>query len=187
MLQHNILVCLDLNEVPAVAGSGIRKPMAAVGARCGAGANRRCPVTMPHDLCPWGMFLAADIVVKAVMIGLAFASVAPGRSGSRRPSKLLRERKVRAGLHALSQARTLTDAAPSRASGPVGEFRAAAIAAIAFPRIRLKRTASRSASPRGSSASRRQTRAASRAAPASSPPSARPRPSSACSARSGAS
>ncbi len=31
---------------------------------------------LPHDLSPIGMFMAADIVVKAVMIGLAFASVA---------------------------------------------------------------------------------------------------------------
>ena len=30
---------------------------------------------LPHDLSPWGMFMAADVVVKAVMIGLAFASV----------------------------------------------------------------------------------------------------------------
>jgi biopolymer transport protein ExbB len=30
---------------------------------------------LPHDLSPWGMFMAADIVVKAVMVGLAFASV----------------------------------------------------------------------------------------------------------------
>jgi biopolymer transport protein ExbB len=29
---------------------------------------------LPHNLSPWGMFLNADIVVKAVMIGLAFAS-----------------------------------------------------------------------------------------------------------------
>ena len=32
-------------------------------------------VTLPRDLSPWGMFMAADIVVKAVMVGLAFASV----------------------------------------------------------------------------------------------------------------
>ena len=31
--------------------------------------------TLPHDLSPWGMFMAADWVVKAVMIGLAFASL----------------------------------------------------------------------------------------------------------------
>ena len=30
---------------------------------------------LPHDLSPWQMFMAADIVVKAVMIGLAFASL----------------------------------------------------------------------------------------------------------------
>src|SRR6516165_2165004 len=30
---------------------------------------------LPHNLSPWGMFLNADIVVKAVMIGLAFASL----------------------------------------------------------------------------------------------------------------
>ncbi|CCV04570.1 Biopolymer transport protein exbB [Mesorhizobium metallidurans STM 2683] len=32
-------------------------------------------LTLPHDLSPWGMFMAADIVVKGVMIGLAFASL----------------------------------------------------------------------------------------------------------------
>ena len=31
---------------------------------------------LPHNLSPWGMFLNADIVVKAVMIGLAVASLA---------------------------------------------------------------------------------------------------------------
>lgn len=30
---------------------------------------------LPHNLSPWGMFLNADIVVKAVMIGLAIASL----------------------------------------------------------------------------------------------------------------
>ncbi|WBU55773.1 tonB-system energizer ExbB [Paracoccus sediminicola] len=30
---------------------------------------------LPHDLSPWGMFMNADIVVKSVMVGLAFASV----------------------------------------------------------------------------------------------------------------
>jgi biopolymer transport protein ExbB len=30
---------------------------------------------LPHNLSPWGMFMAADIVVKGVMLGLAFASL----------------------------------------------------------------------------------------------------------------
>ena len=32
-------------------------------------------VALPRDLSPWGMFVNADIVVKAVLVGLAFASV----------------------------------------------------------------------------------------------------------------
>ena len=31
--------------------------------------------TLPRDLTPWGMYLNADPVVKAVLIGLAFASI----------------------------------------------------------------------------------------------------------------
>ncbi|MFP3335812.1 tonB-system energizer ExbB, partial [Pseudomonas sp. SIMBA_064] len=30
---------------------------------------------MAHDLSPWGMYQNADVVVKAVMIGLAIASI----------------------------------------------------------------------------------------------------------------
>lgn len=33
-------------------------------------------IKLPHNLSPWGMFMAADWVVKAVMIGLAIASLA---------------------------------------------------------------------------------------------------------------
>ncbi|MPT23277.1 MAG: tonB-system energizer ExbB, partial [Starkeya sp.] len=40
-----------------------------------AGEDASVAAQLPHDLSPWGMFMAADWVVKAVMIGLAFASV----------------------------------------------------------------------------------------------------------------
>jgi biopolymer transport protein ExbB len=43
-------------------------PSPAPEALVGAGA-------LPHDLSPWGMFMAADIVVKAVMVGLVIASL----------------------------------------------------------------------------------------------------------------
>jgi biopolymer transport protein ExbB len=33
------------------------------------------PATLPHDLSPWSMFMQADMVVKTVMVGLAFASL----------------------------------------------------------------------------------------------------------------
>src|SRR5450432_858382 len=39
-----------------------------------AAAQAQNPL-LPKNLSPWGMFLNADVVVKAVMIGLAFASL----------------------------------------------------------------------------------------------------------------
>lgn len=39
------------------------------------GEERSISLALPHDLSPWGMFMNADIVVKAVMVGLAFASL----------------------------------------------------------------------------------------------------------------
>ncbi len=39
------------------------------------GEERSISLTLPHDLSPWGMFMNADIVVKTVMVGLAFASL----------------------------------------------------------------------------------------------------------------
>ncbi|MFG1428378.1 tonB-system energizer ExbB [Roseixanthobacter glucoisosaccharinicivorans] len=41
----------------------------------GAPVATSASLILPHDLSPWGMFMAADLVVKAVMLGLAFASV----------------------------------------------------------------------------------------------------------------
>ncbi|CDX46576.1 Biopolymer transport protein ExbB [Mesorhizobium plurifarium] len=40
-----------------------------------AGQEPSASLALPHDLSPWGMFMNADIVVKAVMVGLAFASL----------------------------------------------------------------------------------------------------------------
>jgi biopolymer transport protein ExbB len=51
-------MALAIGLVPAVAhAGGIGNPL------------------LPHDLSPWGMFVNADIVVKTVMVGLAFASL----------------------------------------------------------------------------------------------------------------
>ncbi|MEI5679977.1 tonB-system energizer ExbB [Mesorhizobium sp. CCNWLW179-1] len=52
-------------------GSGTETPAAAPESTSPAPVG----LNLPHDLSPWGMFMAADIVVKAVMIGLAFASL----------------------------------------------------------------------------------------------------------------
>src|SRR5262249_10567533 len=38
-------------------------------------ADQAASAILPRDLTPYGMFMSADIVVKAVMVGLIFASV----------------------------------------------------------------------------------------------------------------
>ncbi|MCQ4629893.1 tonB-system energizer ExbB [Shinella sp. CPCC 100929] len=74
---------------------------------------------LPHDLSPWGMFMAADIVVKGVMVGLAFASVvtwtvllvklaelgAAQRSASRAVRRLVAARGLADGEEALGRNR----------------------------------------------------------------------------------
>lgn len=64
-----------------------------------------------HDLSPIGMFMAADWVVKTVMIGLALASVATWTVWLAKSWELSTARRdLRAGLHGLLRARTLADA-----------------------------------------------------------------------------
>jgi len=53
--------------------SGVLGALAATASSGTAFAQAPNPL-LPHNLSPWGMFLNADIVVKAVLIGLAFAS-----------------------------------------------------------------------------------------------------------------
>lgn len=98
------------------------QPAAPVGATPAASAT--APVletTLPHDLSPWGMFMAADIVVKAVMIGLAFASLVTwtvwlAKSLELAGAKVRAQRAVRA----ISEAASLADAARTlgNAGGP---------------------------------------------------------------------
>ncbi|TIV08354.1 MAG: tonB-system energizer ExbB, partial [Mesorhizobium sp.] len=59
-------------QAPATAPADPAIQPAASGA---ASEEPSIPLSLPHDLSPWGMFMNADIVVKAVMIGLAFASL----------------------------------------------------------------------------------------------------------------
>ncbi|RJT39613.1 tonB-system energizer ExbB [Mesorhizobium waimense] len=63
-------------NAPAAAAPAESQPgvQPAPSAAAGAEPSTAISLTLPHDLSPWGMFMAADIIVKAVMIGLAFAS-----------------------------------------------------------------------------------------------------------------
>ncbi|NUB14240.1 tonB-system energizer ExbB [Azospirillum brasilense] len=88
---------------------------AAPDAAAGAGEHLTAATAPPpHDLSPWGMFMAASPVVQAVMIGLALASVATWTIFLAKSVELSKaKRKARASLAALEQARSLTQAAES--------------------------------------------------------------------------
>jgi biopolymer transport protein ExbB len=64
-----------------------------------------------RELSPWSMFLAADVLVKAVMIGLAFASLVTWTIFIAKMIELsVVQRKLRAALAKISDARSLSEA-----------------------------------------------------------------------------
>jgi biopolymer transport protein ExbB len=66
---------------------------------------------VPHDLSPWSMFLSADIIVKAVMIGLAFASLVTWTIFIGKSIELsVARRKLRRALGQSADARSLAEA-----------------------------------------------------------------------------
>jgi biopolymer transport protein ExbB len=66
---------------------------------------------MSHDLSPWGMYKNADIIVKAVMIGLAIASVITWTIWIAKGFELLgAKRRLRSEIAALKRARNLDEA-----------------------------------------------------------------------------
>lgn len=66
---------------------------------------------LPHDLSPWGMFMAADRVVKAVMIGLALASLATWTVWAAKSLELATaKRQTRRALALLAEVRSLAEA-----------------------------------------------------------------------------
>ena len=77
---------------------------------------------LPRDLSPWGMFMGADIVVKAVLLGLAFASVLTWTIWLSKSLELAgARRKVIAASKALSSATSLSEAlsAVGKGANPV--------------------------------------------------------------------
>jgi biopolymer transport protein ExbB len=122
---------------PAEAGtSAAAAPVAAAPAAAGAvdpAAAAQDPNALPtdplaaelegeqilaHDLSPWGMYQNADIVVKAVMIGLALASVLTWTVWIAKGFELLAaKRRLRRELQALKGARTLGEAGDTAKNG----------------------------------------------------------------------
>lgn len=64
-----------------------------------------------HELSPWSMFMSADIIVKAVMIGLAFASLVTWTVFIAKTIELsVVQGKLRGALRKISDARSLAEA-----------------------------------------------------------------------------
>jgi biopolymer transport protein ExbB len=88
---------------------------------------------LPRDLSPFGMFLHADIVVKAVLIGLAFASFVTWTAFVAKTFELRgARRRVRRALRILGSATTLGQAAEQLHKGTdaAGQLVGAAVAEI---------------------------------------------------------
>jgi biopolymer transport protein ExbB len=81
--------------------------------------------TLPRDLSPWDMFLGADPLVKAVLIGLAFASVVTWTVWLAKTIELVRAtRRERESLRSLASAQRLSEAVEhfGATKCPVGDF-----------------------------------------------------------------
>jgi biopolymer transport protein ExbB len=80
---------------------------------------------LPRDLSPWGMFVTADILVKAVLIGLVVASVVTWTVWLAKSAELLVARgRARQSVRLLASARHLAEALAiaRKSAGPVRQF-----------------------------------------------------------------
>ena len=88
---------------------------------------------LPRDLTPWGMFVSADPLVKAVLIGLAFASVVTWTVWLAKTVELvMARRRVNADLATLGSAQRLADGVERLAAtqSPAAAFLEAAVTEI---------------------------------------------------------
>jgi biopolymer transport protein ExbB len=106
------LVSLPPSAVAAPASATAVQPAADAAATLADSSRSLKSTTVAlRELSPWSMFLSADILVKAVMIGLAFASLVTWTIFIAKMIELsLIRRKLRAALGKISDARSLSEA-----------------------------------------------------------------------------
>jgi biopolymer transport protein ExbB len=98
---------------PSVAAQPAATPAASEATATSADGSRSLKSTTValRELSPWSMFVSADILVKAVMIGLAFASLVTWTIFIAKMVELsLIQRKLRSALGMISDARSLAEA-----------------------------------------------------------------------------
>src|SRR5882762_6577303 len=102
-----------LSQAPAVPAPAAAAPVASDASAAPADGGRLLKSTAValRELSPWSMFLSADVLVKAVMIGLAFASLVTWTIFIAKMIELsLIQRKLRRALAMISDARSLAEA-----------------------------------------------------------------------------
>jgi biopolymer transport protein ExbB len=96
----------DPAAAPPVASPAPDSPAAAQAAN-----SPDIALKLPRDLSPWGMFMAADIIVKAVMAGLAFASVLTWTIWFAKALELMfARRRLHAAIDRLAHAKSWSEA-----------------------------------------------------------------------------
>ncbi|MDB5557350.1 MAG: exbB [Enterovirga sp.] len=119
--------------LPGPSSAGSSETLPASPAPTGAAQAARAPAaaaSLPHNLSPWGMFMGADIIVKAVMVGLAFASVVTWTVWLAKTLELLAARRTaRRLLGQIAGAPSLGEAARHGAGSrsPIGAMLSAAV------------------------------------------------------------
>jgi biopolymer transport protein ExbB len=108
------------SAIPPQAGPALQAPAAtapaaavpeATATPADGGRSLKSTAAAVRELSPWSMFLSADVLVKAVMIGLAFASLLTWTIFIAKMIELsVIQRKLRAALGKISDARSLAEA-----------------------------------------------------------------------------
>jgi len=114
----------------AIAASALTAASIAVPVSALAQDNNPATATLPRDLSPWGMYINADPVVKAVLIGLAFASLVTWTVWLAKTIEIvICKRRVRAALNILARVRSTTEGVERLAAtqGEVRQFLDAAV------------------------------------------------------------
>ena len=93
---------------------------------------------LPRDLSPWGMFVQADIVVKAVMLGLVFATAVTWTVWLSKTLELMRlRRNARTALRELANARSVDDAVRQVREGTVAQLLEGAVTELGLSTDRM--------------------------------------------------
>ena len=130
-----LALTLALALAPAAVGQTVANPPAPIAAPAAPAVRPDIALQLPRDLSPWGMFLNADIVVKAVMVGLAFASLLTWTIWFAKTIELaVARRRLARALAALAEANSL-GAALARLQGMSAD--ALALARAADGELRL--------------------------------------------------